>query len=412
MPAVVLPVAEPEDNAPNELDTFLGTSPRAPWRRWLLWLAIIGGAIVFALLAVRFASGGQAASYISEPVEIGDVPIGVEVSGVLEPAGTGAAGTAQPGVVGEVRAAKGDRVAQGQLLARLQTRPFLDALAERRRALTDRRETLARAQDVERAREARLQLFQQVRRRSGGTAPSDREMAQAREELARAGETVKAVAASLKDAQAEVAQAVAALAAAEVRAPIAGTVVQSNAAVGQRLEPGGAGALMFVIAAPYSQLDLTASIAAGAQAGAAAAAAAGARLPATARVTAPDAPGQVFAGWLLARGAPDGRVTVRVMSSGRFLRPGMAATARFDLGMRRNVLFVPNAALAFARASDARASDARAGKIAASDAAVYVLDSDGAPRRVAITPAASDGQRTEVADGALTPGMRVILGLR
>ncbi|GGE02516.1 secretion protein HlyD [Polymorphobacter glacialis] len=386
---------EPGDRSANELDAFLGTSARAPWRRWLLWLTIAGGTVVFALLAMRFASGGQAGSYISEPLEIGDVPVGLDVTGTLEASATSAAGTAQAGVVGEVRAAKGDRVVQGQLLARLDTRPFLEALAGRRRALTDRRETLARAQDVERGREARLQLFQQVRRRSGGTAPSEREMAQAREELARASETVKAVAASVVTAQADVAAASAALAATEVRAPMGGVVVQTSAAAGRRLGTEAAGALLFVIAAPYSQLDLSARIDGKAAA----------RLPAGAsvRVTVADVPGQVFAGRLI--GVGGGRAAVRVASSGRFLRPGMAATAHFDLGLRRNVLFVPNAALEFAQASDARLGTA-------GGSAVYVLDSDGAPRRVGITAAASDGKRTEVVDGALTPGTRVILGLR
>ena len=182
-------------------------------------------------------------------------------------------------------------------------------------------------------------------------------------------------------------------------APIDGVVAQSTASVGQRLGSSAGGALLFVITAPYSQLDLRAPVDP----------AAVKRLPVgvSARVTVADLPRKIFQGRLLddvtSRGG--GRLVLRVVSSGAFLRPGMTAAARLGIGIHKDVLVVPDEALRFARASDARHGTA-------GGSAVYVLDSDRPPRRVPVTTMASDGWRTEIAPGALTPGTRVILGLR
>lgn len=393
---MVEPVADPS----SELDTFLGTAPVAPWRRWLLWLAIAAGVVMLGLLAMRFANGGQAASYVSSPVVLDDLPVSLAVTGTLEPSATSAAGTALTGVVREVLVAKDDRVVKGQLLARLDPRPFRNALATSRQRLAEAQGALAVAQDLERKIDTRLQLFQQVRRRSGGVAPSDREMQQAQADLASARDAVKMAETVVKSARLDVAAMAAAVPATAVRSPIDGVIAQTTARVGQKLGPTAGGAMLFVIAAPYSHLDLHAPVDPENAA----------KLPpgASAQVTVADLPSQVFPGKLrddaTAR-AGGGRLVLEVTSSGQFLRPGMTATARLALDVHRNVLIVPNAVLQFARASDARRGTAGGG-------AVYVLDSDGAPRRVPVTAVATDGSRTEIAPGPLTPGTRVILGLR
>ena len=167
---------EPVVTTSSELDTFLGTAPRAPWRRWLLWLAIALGVATLGQLAMRFANGGQAANYASTPVERGDLPVSIAVIGTLEPSATSPVGTALPGIVREVLVTTDARVVKGQLLARLDPQTFRNAIATSRRRLAETQVSLSAAQDLERQKDARLQLFLQVRRRSGGLAPSDREL--------------------------------------------------------------------------------------------------------------------------------------------------------------------------------------------------------------------------------------------
>lgn len=385
--------------ASSDLDTFLGTAPRAPWRRRILWLAIAIGIVSLALLALRFANGGQAANYISTPAELGDLPISLVVTGTLAPTSTSAAGTATAGVISEILVGKDDAVTKDQVLARLDPKPFQAALKTSQQSLAEAQQALSQAQGLEDDKQARLQLFSQVRRRSRGLTPSDREMLLAQADLSAAQDAVTAAATAVKLARTEVAQHTAALAASEIRAPADGIIAESTARIGQRVG-AAAGALLFVIAAPYSQLDLDApadpKIAS--------------RLPesARARVTVPDFPDQVFSGRVLDHAmlrTHGRRLLLRVSSAGDRLRPGMIATARLALGLHKDVLTVPNAALKFAQASDVRRGEA-------DGSAVYILDSDGTPRRAPVTAIASDDTRTEIAPGALEPGMRVILGLR
>lgn len=383
-----------EPDPSSALDAFLGTAPRPVWRRWLVWLALAVGAVSLVLLALRFANGGQAASYISARAVLDDLPVSLDVTGTLAPSATSVAGTAVAGVVSEVLAARGTEVRAGQVLVRLDPRPLRKALGQSRQGLAKKLQALAGAQATAAEKQARVALFAQVKRRSRGLAPSDREMTEAQAELSGAGDAVKSAALAVLLARTDIGERTDALAATEIRSPIDGVVAQSNARIGQQSAP------LFIIAAPYSQLDLDAAADAGAAA----------RLPkgAAARVTVADLPGRVFAGRLLDRGtARTGgrRLLLRVTSSGRLLRPGMTATARLPLGVHNDVLVVPNTALQFAQASDARRGKA-------GGSAVYVLGSDGAPRRERVTVIANDGTRTEIAPGALEAGARVILGLR
>ena len=92
---------------------------------------------------------------------------------------------------------------------------------------------------------------------------------------------------------------------------------------------------------------------------------------------------------------------------GAALRVGTTVTVQLDLGLRRDVLVVPDSALRFGRASDA----ARApGEVHGE--AVYVTGSEGTPQRIPVTRGGSDGRNSEVASDMLKPGMRVITGLR
>jgi HlyD family secretion protein len=73
------------------------------------------------------------------------------------------------------------------------------------------------------------------------------------------------------------------------------------------------------------------------------------------------------------------------------------------------VLKVPNAALRYHPASDTAASGKNARKGAAAEKAVWILDADNNPQRVVIATGETDGTFTEVTQGGLKDGDRVIV---
>ena len=96
------------------------------------------------------------------------------------------------------------------------------------------------------------------------------------------------------------------------------------------------------------------------------------------------------------------------------LKPGAAVSASVDLGLWRDVLVVPEAALHFARTGGPPqdSGQAEASPSARDGDAVYVLDEGNRPRRVAVEVKGTDGTQVAVASAALQPGMPVITGLR
>jgi HlyD family secretion protein len=179
-------------------------------------------------------------------------------------------------------------------------------------------------------------------------------------------------------------------------------VSRPEAGRGVKVSPDEA---LFEIAAPYSRLRLAIMLQR-ATAGAL-------HVCSAAQVRIAEQPSRVFparvAAMRPARSADSSRfiVSLDVQNAGMALRPGMAATARIGLGVRLNALVVPDAALRFARASDAAE-----GRNKTDGDAVYVLGEGNTPRRIAVRMQESDGDRRAVVSDDLEPGMLVITGLR
>jgi HlyD family secretion protein len=93
------------------------------------------------------------------------------------------------------------------------------------------------------------------------------------------------------------------------------------------------------------------------------------------------------------------------------LFPGMTANVKILVNQRPNVLEIPNAALRYHPASEPAApAGAKTGrKGAAPDKAVWILDANNQPQRVTIATGESDGTFTEVTQGGLKDGDRVIV---
>lgn len=412
------PPDDPRDVGTAALDDFLGTNPGPAWRRRLKWIAVAVAAIALLVLVGRFVNGGQATRYATEPVQRGDVQVKLFGSGRLQPVGARAVGTRLSGTVLEVLAKDNDPVIEGEILARIDPAPF-QAEIERSQQLIDARQAaLDKVQSAEQEARTTLTRFERVRRHSGGSVPSDREMDAARRALSDASDTAQRAVVELTSARAALTDRQAQLAATEIRSPMNGVVVRRQVSAGQLLAGTSPNQTLFTVAPPYSRLRLDVAVSeADAQ-----------NLPRirSAHVTVASMPNRSFAaivksiGGVPALPQPD-RSAARAVTPGRApmglslevinpdlsLRPDMIATAQIDLDMHRDVLIVPSAALRFARASDAAQRGSRP-----MGPAVYVLGGDATPHRVAVTVDGSDGDHSIVQSAELGPGLHIITGLR
>ncbi|WP_177198569.1 efflux RND transporter periplasmic adaptor subunit [Novosphingobium sp. CF614] len=380
------------------LDALLGATPRRVLRHWLSLLLLALAGLAALVFFVRFVTGDNS-PYYSAPVERGNLVPLISERGIVR--GTGEV-TAQAMLDGRIAWISGKRDAQverGELLARIDAREIHRRIAIDRSSLAAAQARLEAAQVAAQSAAARLARFENVWRRSGGRAPSFNEMETARAEGLRTSLALDAARAELKTARLRLEDDKAKAARAEVRAPISGVLVLRQVEPGQWVNEHQP---LFTIAAGIAPLTvevpLTARPAGPIQAGT------------LARVRLDSMPDKVQSARLSLLKVPPPpqsappRAVFTLERPDPQARPGMAATIEIELPERKNVLLVPDAALAFEPGNPDAPGRRRA--------RVYLLSSDGEPRRVYVVVGGSDGQRTEIFATGIQPGDQIITGWR
>lgn len=250
----------------------MSEDPTIPRRRSPRRLAYAAGAAIVLVAVVFLGARGTAV-----PVHVAEVrPIAQKVvaSGRVIPAARIRLGTTVLGTVAALGADRGDEVARGQVLARLDDGEERSAVAQARAGVAEARARLegvrrvsspvaagellraeaelARAEgDLERARAlattggiSRRDL--EEAERTVDLARSRRDDAEVRAKSNRAGAEVRLAEAALARAEAALAAAEARLARTEIRAPVAGTILERQVEPGDVVQPG---AVLFVLAA-------------------------------------------------------------------------------------------------------------------------------------------------------------------
>jgi HlyD family secretion protein len=257
------------------------------------------------------------------------------------------------------------------------------------------------------------------------SADSDVKSAKAKEVAAGAALAGAQAAAQVADAQLN--NAVAAVAAQEaavrlaeqevdrtlIRAPIDGVVLQRNAVLGQPVAPSGVP--LFVIAQDLSNVQVHASV----------------DEADIGRVTIGQGatlsfdayPDDSFDGKVIGiRKTPQISqtvvtydVVVSVDNSALKLLPGMTADTRIIVSRSDDAVKVPNAALRVSAAAlhldAAAAGGASASEQGSATQQIWQLDAKGQPRAHMVHTGLTDGTYTEVVDGGLAPGQQVIVGM-
>jgi membrane fusion protein (multidrug efflux system) len=334
----------------------------------------IACAIATALLCGCHKAGEEAApaplSVTAVPAAKGDVAQVVEVSGELSaPPGMDVKlGPLVAGRLGALLVGEGDKVREGQILARLEGTPLRDAVAQAEAQLAQ-----ARAQELN----AQAKLNRAERAFAAGVAAAQ-EVEDARLALAQARSAVKSAAALVSTAKNQLGRS-------ELRAPFDGVVAHVFAAAGEPVDANKP----VVEVARISPIELRAPLAPRL------AALLKAGQDAVLRVEA--LPGRTFPARVLAVAptvdATTGAALVRLRADNAdgALRLGSFAHAQVQVDVRRGVIRVPVSAL-----------------LGEEQGAFVEVIADGKAKKLPVKVGARDAQWAEIVEG-LSEGAQVIV---
>lgn len=409
---------------PTADPTLLLKKPRR--HAWLLWLILLLAAAGGGYVWLQQRPAQDAPQYLTQAVERGDLRIKVSATGNLEPINQVDVGSELSGMIERVLVDDNDRVAQGQVLARLDARRFADQVQKSRAALLAAKAQVEVAQATVFEAKSQLNRLRELAKRSGGQMVSAAEMTVAEANLARAEANASLARANVDQAQAQLQSDETNLGKTEIRSPINGVVLIRKAEPGMTVAASLQSPVLFTLAEDLKRMQLNVAVDE--------ADVAQVKEGQKARFTVDAWRGRTFPADIIrvnfGSQIKDGVVSYPTMLSvnndALELRPGMTATAEILTQTREGVLLVPNAALRFNPAATPppakpsglvasltpqmpKANSQRASKKTANDGqqSVYVLR-DGQAVEVKIKTGVSDGKFTEVLQGELQEGDKVI----
>lgn len=354
-------------------------------------------AVPLTALALLTACGSDASdAWKTAELTRGDLVVNIVAVGTLEPLNSVEVGPTVSGRLVAVEVEQNDRVVAGQLLARIDPTPFSLAVDQARASVSaaqaSRNQVRVTAREAERARDRTERL------RARGAA-SDVELLDAQAAL----ETATA---SVRNADAQVAQARASLLTAqdnlsqtEVLSPIDGVVLQRTAELGQTVVSNMTATTLFTIASDLAAMKADVEVdeadVGRVEAG----------QPATFTVSAfPESSFHATVAQVDLAPDPSEAVVVylaelRLDNSEGQLRPGMTATASIETARVSDTLLAPAAALRFNPS----------GVTPPDKAHVWVLQ-DQRPVAVEVVNLGTDGQTVALSSASLDVGVTVLTG--
>lgn len=427
-----------KDNSQDIADYLGQARPRRWWRnRWLWALAVLllGAGVYFAF----FAKEEAGPDYITAEVERRSLDLTVTATGNLRPTNQVEVGSEVSGRIDRVLVDVNDRVAQGQVLAIINTDVIEDQVTQARANLNASRAAVAQARATLDVDAAQLERLREVFRLSDGRVPSRTEMEQAEGNLRRSQASLASAQANVASAQASLSSALTNQERAVIRSPVAGVVLARQVEPGQTVAASFNTPTLFVLAEDLSTMQLRVAIDEAdvgqvqpdQEASFTVDAYPGRRFPARVeRVDLASTNTATAETTTNANTVVEYEARLTVANAEGLLRPGMTATATIATASTGTQLLVPNAALRFDPEADEE-EDAgggpgggppidvgldRQGPQASigvgSRQSVHVREADGSLRAIAVTTGQSDGRMTVVTSSELEPGMQVVTGVR
>jgi HlyD family secretion protein len=446
-------VEEPETTGDPEVIKKLGVGRHRAARRWfsrlivLLVLGLIGGGVWFWRARVNRTPTER---WVMATAEIGDLRETVTATGTLSPLDAVEVGAEVTGRVVTVHVDINDPVKVGQVLVEIDPELLVARVEESAAQLRGAQASYTNAKATVKETELKAQRLRELHKRG---LVSDQELETAEAELERAKASMTSSSAQVTVAQAGLKSANSSRGKAKINSPIDGIVLARSVEPGQTVTSGLQTPILFTLARDLTQMQLKVDVdeadVGKVQEGL------------RARFVVDAYPGRNFSSKVLRlNNLPKAATTVityeallTVDNSERLLRPGMTATATIVTSEKKNVLTVPNAALRFRPSEPAGSATARPGvglpvpglgggagpwgrgggqrgggqrggagarPAGSSDATrgarsetakgtVYVVRGEAGLTRIDVTLGASDGRRTELLGGEITPGTEVVI---
>jgi HlyD family secretion protein len=406
--------------------------------RWLvraLLLALVAATGAGIWYFRQRAEREKQPSYVTAPVERGDLRETVTATGTLSPLDSVEVGAEVTGRVIQVFVDVNDRVTKDQVLLEIDTEQLKSRVDESQAQLRSAQASQANAKATVKEAESKAVRAKEMHQRG---LISDQDLESAEATLERAKASVSTSAAQTTVAVASLQSAKTSLGKAIIRAPIDGIVLARTVEVGQTLTAGFQTPVLFTLARDLEKMQLEIDV------DEADVGRVREKQPATFVVDA--YPKRTFRSTLIRLGnlpKPETTVvtyqaTLTVENPDRLLKPGMTATASIVTSEEKDVLSVPNAALRFEppaapgsappgpglplpglggnmrgmgmrnRTPRPAGSAGPGGAERARPQHVYVLK-QGVPARVRVEVGATDGRRTAIKGDGIGPGTQVIV---
>jgi HlyD family secretion protein len=351
--------------------------------------ALTAAVLVLAIIAGLWGlSGRNPVPYKTATIARGDIVKTVKAPGAVNPVLTAAVGSYLSGVVRDLYCDDNTPVKAGQVCAKIDPRSY-------QATLDQYSSQLSRDQAI--LEKDRTDLGRYPRR--SGTSSSLGQQAQDRSYL------VARDAATVKLDQALVESAALNLSNTDIASPIDGTVMSRNVIVGQTVAAGSQLPL-FLIAADLNHIQVDTSTAESDIGGVAVGEKASFTVLAFPRRAFHGVVTQVRRSPQKVQNVVSYDVIISAENNDLTLIPGMTVSTQIVIDQRSDVLRAPDNALNYT--PDGRSGGAAAGAPPAGHKQVWVLR-NGAPLAVPVVTGLDDGAYTEILQGDLQPGERVIL---
>jgi HlyD family secretion protein len=364
-------------------------------------LAGLGGIVLLIGVGVWYwwSSGAPPVQYKSALVDRGPITAIVTATGTVNPVVSVQVGSQVSGKISRLFADFNSVVKQGQILAQIDQQPFEARVSQARAAVKSAKGNLDKARNLSAQRKRERDRMATLRRKAF-VSQADLDLAETNYRDAEAN--VEVMQAQLDQARATLASAELDLGYTTIYSPVNGIVVSRNVDVGQTVAASFQTPTLFVIAQDLTQMQVNANVSESDIGGVAEG------KPAHFRVDA--YPKQFFEGTVTqVRNAPISiqnvvtyDVVVTVDNRDLKLKPGMTANVTIVTDRKEDPLRVPNGALRF------RMPNVPIDKKATR---VWVLDRENQPHQVEMTTGIVDSLFTEIAEGPLKEGDRVIIGI-
>jgi HlyD family secretion protein len=373
---------------------------RAQKRRWSLIVAV-GGCLLTLGAATWYwwTSGTEPVHYKTALVDRGPITSIVTATGTVNPVVSVQVGAQVSGKIAKLFADFNSKVEEGQILAQIDQQPFKARVSQARAAVKNARGNLAKSRNMMAQRKLERDRMAALRPQAF-VSQADLDLAET---------NYRDAAAQTEVAQAQLDQAEAALASAEldlgyttIYSPVNGIVVSRNVDAGQTVAATFQTPVLFVIAQDLTKMEVNANVSESDIGGVTEGARANFRVDAY--------PKRFFEGTVTqVRNAPISiqnvvtyDVVISVDNRELKLKPGMTANVTIVTGNKDNPLRVPNGALRFKMPNvpfDKKSTS------------LWVLNEQNRPDRVEVTTGIADSLSTEIIEGPLREGDRVIVGI-